>query len=153
MHYSTLIELFEASVQKYPHNTLLREKQGPSYQGVTYAQTREAVYSFAAGLISLGIEKGDRVALIAEGRNDWVISELGILYAGAINVPLSVKLQEGNDLTFRLAHAGCRMAIVSAPQAPKLRQIRKSLPALQRVCLLDEVGSLLPGERPAGEVP
>ncbi len=87
MRNATLIELFEASVRKYPNNVLLWEKQGSAYQGMTYAQTREAVYTFAAGLISLGVEKGDRVALIAEGRNDWVISELGILYAGAIQRP------------------------------------------------------------------
>jgi long-chain acyl-CoA synthetase len=149
---STLIELFEASVRKYPHNILLWEKQGSSYQGMTYAQAHEAVHTFAAGLISLGIAKGDRIALIAEGRNDWVISELGILYAGAFNVPLSVKLQEGNDLCFRLAHAGCRMAIVSATQAPKIRQIRKDLPALERVIVLDTMASLAEGEMSAGDL-
>lgn len=152
MRTSTLIEIFETSVLKYPNNVLLWEKQGPQYQGTTYARTREVVYSFAAGLMSLGIEKGDRIALIAEGRNDWVISELGILYAGAINVPLSVKLQEGNDLTFRLTHAGCRMAIVSATQAPKIRQIRKDLPALELVIMLDPMSSLSPGEMAAGEL-
>lgn len=39
--------------------------------------------------MSMGIKKGDRLALLSEGRNDWVISELGILYAGAIDVPLA----------------------------------------------------------------
>ena len=152
MSNATLIELFETSVRRYPNNVLLREKQDSTYHGTTYAQTREAVYTFAAGLMSLGVEKGDRIALISEGRNDWVISELGILYAGAINVPLSVKLQEGNDLSFRLAHAGCRMAIVSAAQAPKLRQIRNSLPALECVIVLDTPANLLPGEKTASEV-
>lgn len=152
MRSSTLIDLFEASVRKYPNNILLWEKKGSAYEGMTYARTREAVYAFAAGLISLGIQKGDRIALIAEGRNDWVISELGILYAGAINVPLSVKLQEGNDLRFRLAHAGCRMAIVSAAQAPKVRQIRKDLPALELLIMLDPMDSLAPGEAFAEDV-
>ena len=152
MRNATLIELFEASVRQYPNNILLWEKRGPSYQGMTYAQTHDAVCTFAAGLLSLGIEKGDRIALIAEGRNDWVISELGILYTGAINVPLSVKLQEGSDLSFRLTHAGCRMAVVSATQAPKIRQICKNLPALERVIMLDTMDSLAAGEIPAIEL-
>jgi long-chain acyl-CoA synthetase len=152
MRNATLIELFEASVRKYPNNVLLWEKQGSAYQGMTYAQTHEAVYAFAAGLISLGIAKGDRVALIAEGRNDWVISELGVLYAGAFNVPLSVKLQGGNDLSFRLTHAGCRVAIVSGTQAPKIREIRHELPALERVILLDPTNSLAGSEMYVGDL-
>jgi long-chain acyl-CoA synthetase len=152
MRNATLIELFEASVRKYPNNVLLWEKQGSAYQGMTYAQAREAVYTFAAGLIGLGVEKGDRVALIAEGRNDWVISELGILYAGAFNVPLSVKLQGGNDLSFRLMHAGCRVAIVSGTQAPKIREIRNELRALERVILLDPTNPLAESEIYAGDL-
>ena len=115
----TIPQLFETSVQKYGANILLWEKRGEKYEGTTYRETRDMVYEFAAGLLGIGIHKGDRIALIAEGRNDWVISELGILYAGAINVPLSVKLNEHSELKFRLAHSGCRMAIVSATQAPK----------------------------------
>jgi long-chain acyl-CoA synthetase len=88
-------------------------------------------------LLGIGIQKGDRVALIAEGCNDWVVSELGILYAGAINVPLSVKLNEQAELKFRLAHSGCRMAIVSTTQAPKVQQLKNDLPDLDKIILLD----------------
>ena len=91
---------------------------------------RERVHRFAAGLLSLGLEKGDRVALISEGRNDWVMAELGILYCGAVNVPVSVKIDELDDLKFRLLHAGCRMAIVSRGQVEKIRAIRNDLPDL-----------------------
>jgi long-chain acyl-CoA synthetase len=101
----TIIELFEESVKQFPDNNYMYEKTNGKYQGKTYKEVRERVYLFAAGLIELGIKKGDRIALISEGRNDWVISELGILYTGAINVPLSVLLNEPEDLRFRLAHS------------------------------------------------
>ena len=133
----TIPQLFETSVEKYGTNILLWEKRGEKYQGTTYRETRDMVHEFAAGLLGIGIQKGDRVALIAEGRNDWVVSELGILYAGAINVPLSVKLNEQSELKFRLAHSGCRMAIVSATQAPKVQQLKKDLPDLEKIILLD----------------
>ena len=77
------------------------EKQNGKYEGTTYTQTREQVLKFGAGLVSLGLQKGDRVGLISEGRNAWIIGELGILHAGAVNVPLSIKLEESNDLIFR----------------------------------------------------
>ena len=133
----TIPQLFETSVEKYGTNILLWEKRGEKYQGTTYRKTRDMVHEFAAGLLGIGIQKGDRVALIAEGRNDWVVSELGILYAGAINVPLSVKLNEQSELKFRLSHSGCRMAIVSATQAPKVQQLKKDLPDLEKIILLD----------------
>jgi len=133
----TIPQLFETSVEKYGTNILLWEKRGEKYQGTTYRETRAMVHEFAAGLLGIGIQKGDRVALIAEGRNDWVVSELGILYAGAVNVPLSVKLNEQSELKFRLAHSGCRMAIVSATQAPKVQQLTNDLPDLEKIILLD----------------
>ena len=133
----TLPQLFETSVEKYGSNILLWEKPEDRYEGTTYSETLAMVHKFAAGLLGIGIQKGDRIALIAEGCNDWVISELGILYAGAINVPLSVKLNEQSELKFRLAHSGCRMAIVSATQAAKVQQLRNDLPALEKIILLD----------------
>ena len=91
------------------------------------------VHKFAAGLLSLGVNKGDRIALIAEGRNDWVMSELGILFTGAVNVPISIKIDELADLKFRLAHSGCRMAVVSQSQVGKIRQIKNDLPELEKI--------------------
>lgn len=152
MSFQTLPELFEASVAKFADRPLLFEKRGDGFVGTTYAQTRTQVHEFGAGLIRLGVQKGDRIALIAEGRNHWVVSELGMFYAGAINVPLSVKLHEGADLEFRLAHAGCRMAVVSASQAPKVRQLRKALPALETVVILDPMERYEPGEIPLSGV-
>ena len=120
----TLPRLFEDSVAKYPDNILMWEKPADAYIGTSYREMRERVRAFAAGLMSLGLGKGDRVALISEGRNDWVMSELGILYAGAVDVPISVKIEELSDLKFRLAHSGCRMAVVSASQIGKVRRVK-----------------------------
>ncbi|MCX6121281.1 MAG: AMP-binding protein [Ignavibacteriales bacterium] len=133
----TLPQMFEDSVVKYPNNILLWEKKGDVYKGTTYREIQTLVYQCAAGLIHLGINKGDRLALISEGRNDWVVSELGILFIGAINVPLSVKIDELSDLKFRLAHSGCRAVIVSGAQAQKIRAIKNDLPELTKVILLD----------------
>ena len=133
----TLIELLETSVEKFGDDVYLMEKVGDQYEGTTYREAREQIHLFSAGLQALGLEKGDRVAHIAEGRNLWVIAEMGILCAGAINVPISVKINEPAELEFRLAHSGCRMAVVSKGQAPKLEAIKRDLPDLETIILLD----------------
>jgi long-chain acyl-CoA synthetase len=129
--------MFEESVARYSSNVMMWEKKGEKYTGTTYAQIQKSVHECAAGLIDLGIGKGDRLALISEGRNDWVISELGILFAGAINVPLSVKIEELSDLRFRLAHSGCRAVIVSGAHVHKIRQMKRDLADLQKIIVLD----------------
>ncbi|MFA5328221.1 MAG: AMP-binding protein [Prolixibacteraceae bacterium] len=140
----TIIELFETSVAKFPNNAYLWEKLNGKYESTSYSQTHDFVLKFGAGLMSVGIRKGDRIGLIAEGRNAWIISELGILYAGGINVPLSVKLESANELKFRLAHSGCKMIIVSKGHAAKIEEIRSELPMLEKVIFLD--GKEKPGE-------
>ncbi|OGU26009.1 MAG: long-chain fatty acid--CoA ligase [Ignavibacteria bacterium GWA2_54_16] len=135
--YRTLPHMFEESVARFASNIMMWEKRGESYEGATYSEIRRSVHECAAGLMDMGIRKGDRLALISEGRNDWVISELGILYAGAINVPLSVKIEELSDLRFRLAHSGCRALIVSGLQAGKIRQVKRDLPELETIVVLD----------------
>lgn len=132
----TIIELFEAAVANYPNNIYLWEKNVGNYEGTTYSETREHVLNLAAGLANLGFEKGDRAGLVADGRNDWIISELGMLYAGGINVPLSIRLQE-NELTFRLQHSGCKFIFVSQLHAEKVEDIRDKLPELEKVIFID----------------
>lgn len=133
----TLIQLFEESVQKYPENPLLWEKHIGVYQPTTYKQVHAEVTKLAAGLMALGLEPGDRVVLLSEGRNDWVYTELAILFCSAINVPLSVKLKEANELKFRFSHSGARFAFVSGGQLNKILEIKNDLASLEKIIALD----------------
>ncbi len=148
----TLPNLFEESVKKYSSNILMWEKNNSKYEGTTYDQMKKMVYNFAAGLIQLGLNHGDRAALISEGKNFWVMSELGILYTGAVNVPISVKIDELSDLKFRLAHSGCKFAIVSQSQLQKIRKIKNDLPDLEKTILLDLTNSIEEDELPINQV-
>ncbi len=139
----TLIELFETAVKIYPDNIYLWEKKNGKYEGTTYKETRKQVLDLAAGIIDLGLKKGDRAALLADGRNDWIISELGIIYAGGINVPLSIRL-ETNELAFRLKHSGTKIIFVSKLHASKIEEIRNELPDVEKVVYID--GKQNPGK-------
>jgi long-chain acyl-CoA synthetase len=78
------------------------------------------------------------MALLSEGRNMWIIGELAMFYAGAINVPLSIKLEESNDLLFRLIHGDVKYIMVSGNQLKKVRQITEQLPAVEKIIVFDE---------------
>lgn len=132
----SLIQFFEESVEKFSSNVYLWEKPHDRYEGTTYGETRKQVYEFAAGLMTMGIEKGDRLATISEGRNSWVIGELGILYTGAVNVPLSVKLNS-EEIKFRLVHSEAKMILVSSIQAQKLKEVLAECPSLVKIIHFD----------------
>jgi len=142
----TLPILFEQSVAKFANNILMWEKIGDKYQGTSYKEIRKLIHNFAAGLIKLNLKKGERVALISEGRNDWVMSEMGVVFIGAINVPISVKIDELIDLKFRLSHAGCKFVIVSKRHLTKIRKIENDLPELEKIIVLDEIEDLKDNE-------
>ncbi len=134
----TLVDLFEASVRQYPNNTFLLEKTGKKFEPTTYTQVKEQVYRLGAGLQALGVQKGETMALLSEGRNLWVIGELAMFYAGAVNVPLSIKLEESNDLLFRLLHGDVKYIMVSGTQLKKIRAIKEKLTLVEHIIVFDE---------------
>ena len=134
----TIIDLLNTSVEKYSENPFLWEKIGSEWKSTSFQQTKHDSIVLAAGLISLGAEFGDKIALLSEGRNAWVIGELGILHAGAINVPLSIKLEENNDLIFRLQHSETKFILVSGNQLKKVRAIISQLPNVKKVIISDK---------------
>ena len=134
----TIVDLFENSVKMYSNNTFLLEKKSKKFEPTTYKQTQELVYRMGAGLQALGVKKGDTMALLSEGRNMWIIGELSMFYAGAINVPLSIKLEESNDLMFRLIHGDVKYIMVSGQQLKKIRLIKDKLPLVEKIIVFDE---------------
>ena len=148
----TLVDLFENSVKLYPNNTFLLEKTDKVFEPTTYTQVKEKVYKLGAGLQALGVKKGDSMALLSEGRNMWIIGELAMFYAGAMNVPLSIKLEESNDLLFRLIHGDVKFIMVSGTQLKKVRLIREQLPEVKKVIIFDEQDHYEDGEIFVGDV-
>ena len=135
----TIIDLFENSVKQYPDNPFLWEKTRDAFEPTTYKEVQQQVYAAGAGLIALGVKKGDNMALLSEGRNAWIIGELAMFYAGATNVPLSIKLEEANDLLFRLVHADVKYILISGNQLKKIRAIMDKLPLVEKIIVIDEL--------------
>ena len=137
----TIIDFVEKYVARYSKNPFLWEKNLDSgvWEPTTYEETLAKAKRIAAGLMALGVQKGEKVSYLSEGRDLWVIGELGVLYAGAVNVPLSIKLGETNDLVFRVKHSDSKYIITSKFQLPKIRAILPECPMVEKVIIFDEV--------------
>ena len=152
MKKTTIIDFVEKYTHEYSELTFLREKVNGIWTETSFRETREEAHRIGAGLHQLGLKKGDKVSLLSQGRNLWITSELGILYAGGVNVPLSIKLTESTDLLFRIQHSDSRYVIVSEQQLPKIRSIIAECPKVEKIIVLDPLSSYEPNEMPISEV-
>ena len=137
----TIIDFVEKYVAKYSDNPFLWEKNLDAnvWESTSYKDTLAKAKRIAAGLMALGVQKGEKVSYLSEGRDMWVIGELGVLYAGAVNVPLSIKLGETNDLVFRVKHSDSKYIITSKFQLAKVRSVLPECPLVEKVIIFDEV--------------
>ena len=150
----TIIDFVEMYVAKYSKNPFLWEKNLDTnvWEPTTYEDTLKKAKRIAAGLMALGVQKGEKVSYLSEGRDMWVIGELGVLYAGAVNVPLSIKLEESNDLVFRVKHSDSKYIITSKFQLPKIRKIIPECPMVEKVIIFDEIADMQENEMYMGDV-
>lgn len=149
---TTIIDFVEKYVAEFSDNTFLWEKIGDVWEPTTYSETLRQAYRIGAGLMALGVQKGEKVSYLSEGRNLWVIGELGVLYAGAVNVPLSIKLEEANDLVFRIRHSDSKYVVTSKFQLPKIRKILPECPLVEKVIVFDEIPDMRENEIYIGDV-
>ena len=135
----TIIDFVEKYTHQWGEATYIREKIGDVWEETSFLKTSEEAHILAAGFMALGLQKGEKVSLISEGRKQWMLTELGILYAGGVDVPLSAKLEESNDLLFRIRHSDSRFVVASQQQLSKIRRIIADCPLVEKVIVLDDV--------------
>ena len=129
---------FEVARRRDARPFLWVKREG-RYQPLGWAQAADRVTRLAGGLIALGIEPGDRVALISENRPEWVIADLAIVSAGAVTVPAYVS-NTVDDHRHILGNSGARAAIVStAALAQRLLPAAAQVPAVRHVIAMEPV--------------
>lgn len=136
---TTIIDFVNEYVDKYQNDTYLREKVNGVWTETSFIKTRDESRLIAAGFMALGLNKGDKVSLLAEARPMWVIAEFGILFAGGVDVPLSYKLESDYDLTFRINHSDSRFIVASEMEIEKVRRVIAQCPAIEKVIVMDDI--------------
>src|SRR5436190_22999561 len=89
----------------------LRYKRHGVYHDVSWDDYRRQADRAAAGLITLGVQPGDRVGLLAENSADWLVADIATFSAGAVDVPMHAPLVP-NQVAYQLRHSGARGVIV-----------------------------------------
>src|SRR5262245_58129419 len=137
MTYRHLAETLPRQAEKRGPCTALRHRKLGLYHDLSWTDYAEQARACAAALIEAGIAPGDRVGLLSENRFEWLIADMGILMAGAVNVPPHAPLT-AKQVHFQLEDAGVSWLFVSnTEQRAKIRQIERELPALKGVVTFD----------------
>lgn len=111
---TSLPAMFFANTAEIGDRGFLWERCDGAWKPVSGAQARSDAAALSNALKSLGVVKGDRIALISENRPEWLIADIGIMAAGAISVPAYVTNQVSDHLHI-LGDSGAKGAIVSGP--------------------------------------
>src|ERR1700680_29312 len=133
----SLPAMFYDTARQRPERPFLWAKRDGHYRSLNGAEAESAVSRLARGLAALGLEPGDRVALISENRPEWVIADLAIMSAGGITVPAYVT-NTVDDHRHILGNSGARIAIVSTPAlAGRVIAAAEMVPSVRSVIAIE----------------
>ncbi len=137
----TLPELYDFAVSKYADRKFLAEKSGNEYKWITYANFAEATDAARAGLATLGVKPGDRVALISDNCTGWAVAAFATFGLGGWVVPM-YEAQLPEEWRFILDDSGATVCFVgSMDVAQRLAEKRSQLPNLKHVIVVRGQGS------------
>jgi long-chain acyl-CoA synthetase len=133
----TLADLPFRCLERFPKSDFVCRCEENGSRQLSTQQFFDQIRALSLGLGALGLQSGDRVALISESRPEWVISDLAVLAAGAVTVPVYPTLSSP-QIWFILAESGARFAIVSnASQAAKVMEVNGGVRDLEAVIVMD----------------
>ncbi len=130
-------QMLMARVQETPDRESLRYPVGEEWRSMTWRQVGERVKSIAAGLLSLGLQREQRVGLLSNTRFEWLLCDLGILCAGGATTTVYPS-STPEDCAFILTDSDTRFVFVEyASQVKKLRAHKAEMKSLAKLILLD----------------
>src|SRR3954447_2372381 len=116
--FDNLVSLFLTRAEEKGDHPFLWAKRDGQWRSVSWAEAARQVAALATSLKAIGLEPGDRVALVSENRPEWLIADLGIMAAGCITVP-TYTTNTTRDHAHILGNSGARAVIVSNQKLAK----------------------------------
>lgn len=136
----TIPKIFFQGVDTHNRSDALRYKENGQWHTISHREAETRVTRLAAALERMGIQRGDRVALLSENRPEWALADYAVLGLGAMDVPVYPTLP-ANQIAYILRDAGAKAIFVStSEQLAKVLEIRDQLPDLQQVIAFDDPG-------------
>ena len=136
----TINQMVQNTIQQHSSGTALSHKVDKEYQDISYASLAERIKHFCLGLTELGLEKGDRVALLSENRPEWAITDLAILAGGGVTVPMFATSTSA-QVEYIVRDSGAKIICVSSErQLQKIKDWDENVPTnLQHIVIFDEL--------------
>ena len=136
----TINQMVQNTIQQHGSQTALSHKVDKEYQDISYATLGERIKHFCLGLTGLGLQKGDRVALLSENRPEWAITDLAILAGGGVTVPMFSTLTSA-QVEYIVRDSEAKILCVSSErQLQKIKDWDENVPTnLQHIVIFDEL--------------
>ncbi|MGH7732363.1 MAG: AMP-binding protein, partial [Gemmatimonadales bacterium] len=134
----TLNDIFFGAIDRFKDRpAVMRHKRDGAWRPISYVELYARVRDMSFGLATLGIAKGDRVAILSENRPDWAVADYACLALGAADVAIYPTLP-AKQIEYILHDSGAvAVCVSSAAQLAKIQEIRSNLPALKQVIGFD----------------
>ena len=129
----TLADLIACSAEHFGDEPAIRFKEGGAWVDRSFNEVRDIARSLALGLIDLGVEKGDKVAILGNTRPEWTYFDFAALSAGATVVPI-YQTNSPEECQYVLENSdACAVVVEDDEQLEKIRAIQASLPKLKHI--------------------
>jgi long-chain acyl-CoA synthetase len=138
----TMADLAALAAKKHAGSPAARYKRGDEWVDISFDELGTAAQEVGLGLIGLGIEKGDKVAILGNTRPAWTFANLGILASGAASVSI-YQTNSPEECHYVLDHSESRAVVVEdGEQLAKIREIESDLPSLEIVIVMAPDGDI-----------
>jgi len=141
---TTLVEVFEYVSRVHKRPDTLNYKSGGRWVSISADEMLSRARHIAGGLYSLGVRRGDRVAILSESRAEWTLTDAGCIFAGAIDIPIYPTLTP-LQVRYILKDSGARVLVIENEE--KFLQMSATLsecPSVDRLVFI---------EKPSGQIP
>src|SRR5919197_3443831 len=129
----SLVDLFEATAAQRAGLRATKEKRNGRWVETSWAELARRARDIADGLPSIGVSKGDRVAVLGDTTTEWILAELGILGAAAICAPV-YQSNKAPDCAYILENSGARFVFCDTElQVSKVREVKDQLSPLEGI--------------------
>lgn len=136
---NSIAQKFFDRVAEHPDRLLFQNKEAGAWRNYSWAESGKVIREIGNGLLALGVEKGERVAILSENRLAWVFTDLGILAAGGVSVGIYPSVL-AEEVEYIVANSAARVIFVSTPgQLRKLVRRAETMPTLQHLVTYDRI--------------
>lgn len=131
--YHSIPDMIRSNAAEFSSRLALKYRKQGVFVTLTYAAYYERVLMVSRGLGKMGVNPGDRIAILSENRAGWVIADMGIMCCGAVSVPV-YPTNTPEQIAYMINHSGARIIFVSGKfQYTKLLKVRESIPSIELV--------------------